>query len=1154
VTQVLYRNTAPLRRIRATVSGLVVVLGLSLCGVFSPSASAASAGPGWEISSVAMPTDFSTQDRAKCTEIGTALASACDRYVVTVTNVGSAPTSGPVVITDTLPPGLNAVDGTMLTLNNDEQPTTCVLVCTYEGILRPGETLSIHLDVEVTSATGVITNKASVSGGGAPPVSTSAPLTMPNTVNEAPPPFGVALAGFDAYDLSGGPDAQAGDHPNTVTARVNFATETSFNATTNIYAYSAVGGHIAEKDLLFYLPSGFVGNPTAAQQCTETQLLLLPPEAVNLWENGCPLASRVGSITLFEGNRGGEEATGTSTEGVSAVYEMVPEPGFPAQFGFKWLGQTVPMYASLVRTGSGYRVRVSVPDIPPLLTVYGAALTFLGNPNAANGGAGEPKAFFTNPVDCSGGALTVLVEADSWKAPGQWTSMQGVSHPQVAGCDRLQFDPSFAVRPETTQAGAPSGYEVDIKIPQQEPSVGPGLATSDLKSTTVTLSQGVSVNPGAANGLAGCPAEGPEGFNVGSSELGGGGRDIGDPWATEFGSSRGPGDGIRYGDGIYHTAPAHCPRSSQIGTVQATTPVLTQPLTGHVFLAAPKCGGAGQPACTPADATNGNLFGIYIEASGSGIITKFAGKVSVNPVTGQITTTVDGIPEQPVSDIRLRLDGGPGATLANPTVCGRATSTSDLVSWSSPILADATPSSSFAVDWDGAGGACPASLPFSPGFVAGTVSPTAGHFSPFTLTVGRGDRQQDISRLQVKTPPGLLGMLSQVPLCGEPQAAAGSCPESARVGTTRVAAGSGPHPLWETGRAYLTVGYGGAPFGLTAVVPAVAGPFNLGNVVVRSKISIDPHTSALTVTSDPLPQILDGVPLHLQTLNVEIDRPGFTFNPTSCARQQITARIEAAQGGSVDVSSPFAVEGCNSMPFHPSFRVSTQGNGTFGGGAKGRGASLGVKVGQAPGEAAIGKVDVQLPVALPSRLTTLQQACTEAQFAANPAGCPAGSNVGFAKATTPVLKVPLTGPAYLVSHGGAAFPDLVVVLQGNERGGRIRIDLVGNTNIKRGITYSNFDTVPDAPISSFELTLPEGPHSVLAAIRNLCALRKTLTVKSHGKRVKRTVPDPLLMPTTMTGQNGAVVKQNTKIAVTGCPKPSAKAGKARRARHAGKRH
>ncbi len=314
------------------------------------------------------------------------------------------------------------------------------------------------------------------------------------------------------------------------------------------------------------------------------------------------------------------------------------------------------------------------------------------------------------------------------------------------------------------------------------------------------------------------------------------------------------------------------------------------------------------------------------------------------------------------------------------------------------------------------------------------------------------------------------------------------------------------------GKAYLAGPYKDAPLSLAVITPAIAGPFDLGTVVVRVALYIDQNTAQIRAVSDPIPTILDGIPLDVRSVSLAMDRAGFTFNPTSCEPMNIGGQAISTLNQTVGLSNRFQVGGCQGLPFKPAMAISTQGKTS-----KANGASLTVKVAQKPGEANIHKVDLTLPKVLPARLTTLQQACTETQFAANPAGCPPGSFIGTAKAITPILSVPLTGPAILVSHGGAAFPDVVFLLQANERGADIRIDLDGKTDIKKGVTYSRFETVPDAPIASFETNLPQGPHSVLAAMGNLCASK-------------------LAIPTELTGQNGARVNQNTPVTVTGCPK------------------
>jgi hypothetical protein len=759
---------------------------------------------------------------------------------------------------------------------------------------------------------------------------------------------------------------------------------------------------------------------------------------------------------------------------------MVPEAGYPAEFGFTYLGKIILLYGNVVRVGSDYYLRVTAPGIPEL-EIMSTSLTFFGTPSARDGGTTPPVPFLINPTGCSGGPQSARIEVDTWEHPGVWYAKESVVYPQLVGCELLSFTPSLSVTPDTTQADEPSGFDIGLGFPQIEEMTH--VAAPEFRNVTVALPPGVSISPSAADGLASCPAEGPEGIDLNGE--------------------------IEGADGLEHPAPGNCPAASTVAAVEVLTPLLPTPLQGRLYVAQPGCGGAGQPGCTAADAADGNLFGVYLEAAGQGVVVKLAGSASVSPTTGRLTVSFKENPEFPVSEVRVALKGGPRAVLATPPACGPATSSADIQPWSSPITPDATLFSSFAVDWDGSRGACPGTPPFAPSFLAETTSPTAGAFSPFTLTLSRSDRQQYLSRLSVTTPPGLLGMLSNVTLCGEPQAAQGACSAASEIGTTTVAAGAGSHPYWVSGHVFLTSGYEGAPFGLSIVVPAKAGPFNLGNVVVRAQIDVDPNTSALTIVSDPLPQIIDGVPLRVQTVNVSVNRPNFMFNPTNCEAHRITASVAGAQGAVAQVSSPFAAAGCKNLSFGPRLTLSTQAKTS-----KKSGAGLLAKVAFTKGQANIRAAKVVLPELLPARLTTIQKACPAATFAANPAACPAASLIGTVKVATPVLPVVLRGPVYLVSHGGAAFPDLVVVLQGDG----VRVDQTASINITRaGVTSSTFANVPDVPLSSFELNFPEGPHSALAAAGSLCA-------------------KPLVAPTTLTGQNGLRLQQSIRISVHGCPR------------------
>ncbi|HEY3829622.1 MAG TPA: hypothetical protein VGL57_10550 [Solirubrobacteraceae bacterium] len=908
---------------------------------------------------------------------------------------------------------------------------------------------------------------------------------------------------------------QAGGHPWALTTTGEFTTEEVLNTHGN--AGEVVLSPTREpKDVVAGLPPGLLGNPQAVPRCSLAQ--------VTTTAEFCPVDTEVGTYRL--------PLLGGSKGFIGPIVNVTPEAGQSAEFVLEdeAKGATPLLTAHLVRSAQGtYEFTVVSNEIPEA-GLTGFELTFWGvpadpshdpmrgrhcskssaqNPFSCTGG-GEvsglpPVPFLSLPTDCAAGPETATLRADSWAEPGSVREGRYTGYaeatatlPAVTGCNQLSFAPEIEVQPDTLLADEPVGMGVDVKVPQSEQ---PGTtATPHLRDAVVTLPEGVSISPGIVDGIQACDESGPQGINFEGSE------------SEEVGPN-----------GELQLAAGHCPDASIVGTAEAVTPLLPEPVKGHVYLARPLCGGAGQGACTNEDALDGHLYQLYLELGGTGALAdtginiKAHGYTEANPATGQLTTKFLENPQAPFSELKIDLNGGPRAPLDNPAVCGQAVTTADFTPWSAPGLtpegfavagtADATPSSFYDVE------GCGSPPGLSPGFTAGTVSPEAGAFSAFTLNLSRRDREQDLAGLQIHTPPGLLGMLSSVPLCGEPAASQGTCPAASQIGTTRVASGAGSHPFEIGGSVYLTTGYKGAPFGLSIVTDAVAGPFNLGLVVVRARIDVDPETSALTVTSDPLPQIVFGVPLRLQRVTVNIDRPGFMFNPTNCKAQQITAAVSGTEQAVAHVASSFAAAGCRSLEFKPTFTVSTSGRTSRVGGA-----SLDAKLSypaSRPGEEAnIARFKVELPKQLPSRLTTLQKACPAATFQANPANCSAASVVGIVRATTPVLPVGLQGPVYFVSHGGEAFPSLIVVLQGDG----VRVDLTGSTFISnQGITSSTFKTVPDVPVRTFELYLPEGPHSALAANGSLC--------KEQSK---------LRMPTEILAQNGTVIHQNTKIAVNDC--------------------
>jgi hypothetical protein len=1175
---------------------VLLAAGLAFC---ASSASAVGVA-GWSIHVVPEPSSFAATDHS-------------DRYQLLVLNAGVEASHGEVTLTDTLPPGIVTVGAPKIGEDGPDEGEgwnctgggQAVVTCHLseqegphgvgvEGSVLPGH-YAAGIDIHVSAPQamlGNLANEVTVQGGGLAPTTATEETPIGRAAY-----FELNEFAFELGVAGGVSTSQAGAHPWELTTSLGIP---SADAPANGNIGQLFSPQRTLKGVVVELPAGLLGDPQATEQCEESQLRA----------HDCPAKSEVGVYAIILDSTSGAPFSSTAdpngSECCSAVYNMVPEAGYPAEFGFTFATNVpVLMYANVVHTGTGYRVRVTVPDISEIEEPVESAITFFGEPGLLNG-SGSRAAFLSSPSDCSaereglwsnvvsgvGGTAkgdASRVELEPWGEPGDVQTREATAYPGLTGCGALVFDPSLSFAPSpaggegSSVADEPSAYSVNLKVPQT--SEFSELATPDLRDSTVRLPVGVSASPSSATGLVGCQSEGPEGINIGSSDIGPRGEDFGDPEATELGEGHaGPGGNASpYDDGFYHTAHGHCPEASVLGSVEVCTPLLPNrvnekgekvegeqyceehagvaPLTGHVYLAQPECGGAGQPECEDAYAEGkggapneegkkeGRLIGMYIEVEGSGVIAKLPGTVTANPATGQLTGTFKEAPQLAFGELKLHFKGGARAPVANPQTCGTFTTTSLLEPWShkeaneSAGTPDATPSSSFAI------GGCAATMAFSPSFTAGTTSPAAGAFSPFVLSFSRQDREQDFSGLTETMPPGLVGKIAGIPLCPEAQANAGTCAPESKIGVTSALAGPGPEPFSETGgNVYLTGPYGGGPFGLSIVVPTKAGPFNLGNEVVRAAIHINPNTAQVSVTTNPLPQSKDGIPFRLRSISTEVNRAGFTLNPTSCAPQAVTATITAAQGASANVSSPFQATGCQNLPFKPTYTYTTAAKTS-----KADGASLVVDVEQKPGEANIAKVDLTIPKILPSRLTTIQKACLAATFEANPASCPEGSDIGTGTAYTPLLNGPLTGPAYLVSHGNAAFPDVEFVLQGEG----ITIILDGKTDIKKGVTYSRFETVPDSPITKFVTVLPEGPHSALTTERpgetNLCAttttktvtVRKKVTRRVHGKlkkvtkKTKKTITtsQKITIPTTITAQNGAVINQNTKVTVTGCHKP-----------------
>jgi hypothetical protein len=1045
------------------------------------------------------------------------------RLVLEVSNLGDAGVEGfadPVTILDKLPTGVTATHvygeggGSFpVGINGVKEIIHCGVVsqavtCTYAGSLLTYERFMIAITVQVAPGAGHGVSEVNVSGGGAPPVVWRHALALGGSV----PAFGVENYELTPEEEGGAPDTQAGSHPFQLTTTLTFNTKATLTDQTVYYGHNESRNELLPeaqpvaltKDLRFNLPPGLVGNPTPLPKCP--LYIFLNPTG----ESKCPDNTVVGVATPIITNIALN--TNVPLAFTTPLYSLEPTVGEPAKFGFESPVGAVVLDTS-VRTGGDYGVVVTVPDIPSDLAFIGTQVTFWGVPAKpvhdnsrgtdcldaykSTGNLHEPlqsearcpvkekaQPFLIMPTSCNG-PLHTSVQGDSWPTPGAYTPPSEYTFANLAGepvaqdgCNQLNFEPSISVAPDGQQASTPTGLSINIHV-GQEASLNPtGLAEASVKDTTVTLPADVGLNPAGADGLSACS----------ESQI-----------------------------ALESPAEQACPESSKIATVEIHTPLLPNPLTGAAYLATQNANPFG------------SLIALYLVVYDpvSGVRVKLAGEVQPNPETGQLVSTFKETPQLPFENLTLHFFGGSRAPLGTPALCGGYTTAASIAPWSGN--APAQSSSEFDITSGPNGSPCASPLPFEPELTAGTTSIQAGGFSPFTMTMSREDGNQNLQSIQLHMPPGLLGTLSNVKLCGEPQADAGTCGPESLIGETTVSVGLGGNPYSVTGgKVYITGPYGGAPYGLSIVNPAKAGPFDLGNVIVRAKIEVNPSTAALTITTDPsgpyaIPHILDGIPLQIKHVNVNINRPDFTFNPTNCSRLAITGTLGSSEGSTSALSVPLQVTNCAVLAFKPKLTATSSAKTS-----RSDGASLGVRLTYPAGpyDANIARVKVELPKTLPSRLSTLQKACIAATFEADPANCPPASIIGHATATTPVLPVPLTGPAYFVSHGGEAFPSLIIVLQGYGA----TVDLVGSTFInKAGVTSSTFKTIPDVPVGTFELTLPQGPYSALTAVGSLCRAKN------------------LAMPTEFVGQNGALINTSTKIAVTGCPK-------AKKATHKKKHH
>jgi hypothetical protein len=1004
-----------------------------------------------------------------------------DEILIGVPNIGTASSTGPITLTDTLPSGVKPLSVGAISTTGAEgscgvsgQAATCTLTKSFAADIE--FEVSIIVAIDPLAPSGRLSDQITVEGGGASPAFTSTPITIDPGI----PAFDFLAggAGFRAplTGPDGSPATLAGSHPNRQIIELGFPTERQGESL-------GAAGHLREAGA--DLPRGLIANPSATPVlCTEAQMLTIETP-------GCPAASQIGTATVL--------TVGATPEGyATALFNMEPPPGHASSFAFDAAnsGSLVHILGG-VRSDDEFELTGASTGALALTfhPVFGVRLEFWGDPTNAShdrqrGGCGlgverdcstEPSktAFLTLPTDCPGTPMRSVGHANSWEEPSvvhdavyESADLSG-EEVTVSGCNQLRFEPTIEVQPTTNLTDSPSGLDVKLHQPQ-DTQLG-HLSTAAMKDTTVTLPEGMAANASQADGLLACS----------SAEIG---------MSTAVGQS----------PPHFSMAPDSCPDAAKLGTVEVATPLLNQYDAQHKLAKDPETGDPiPEPLhgsvylAKPFDNPFGSLLAIYlsIEDARTGTVAKLAGQVIADPQTGQLTTRFERNPELPVQDIELHLFSGARAPLVTPPTCGVHTTNANLIPWSSPEGADTNLQSSFETLVTPAGGACPTAEnqePHAPAFSAGTIAPQAGAYSPFVLRLSRADGTQRLAGIDTTLPPGLIGKLAGVAECSEGQIAQAlgrnkpnegaleqqspSCPSSSEVGSVDVAAGAGPNPFHTTGHAYLSGPYKRAPLSLTIITPAVAGPFDLGAVVVRTALYVDPESARIHAVSDPFPQILEGIPLDLRSVALRMDRPDFTLNPTSCDPMAISGAALSALGQSAALTAPFQLGGCSALGFKPSLAIALKGA-TVRGAHPALTATLTIPKGGP--FANIAKTSVALPRSEFLDQAHIRTVCTRVQFAADQ--CPAGSVYGKARAITPLLDEALEGPVYLRSSDHE-LPDLVIDLNG-----KIEVTIAGRIDSVKGAIRTNFEAVPDAPVTKFVLQMQGGKKGLLQNSRNLCA-------------------------------------------------------------------
>jgi hypothetical protein len=1075
------------------------LIGAALCcsvAALLPAIASAAPVPAWTLSVTPMPANFVPAANPK------------PEYFVIATNIGAAPTtSEEAVIEATLPGELvpTKVSGVNSDLGSTTKPECKIegqaITCKTTEAVGSGRRLMALIAVEVNAPEGTYDLQASVKGGGGGQVTT----VFPTQVQTKPLAFDV-LPGFKGplTNEDGTPTKLAGSHPFQQTITFALPTSNPGDGITN-------SGH--PRNLNIELPHGMLGNPAASKVlCTEAQLV---------GSEGCPEDSQVGIIDIT--TLAGE--VGINAVSPSPLYNMVPPPGSVAEIATNVAAAGIFVHIfGEVRSESDYGIRTLTPDMIAFGTqpIFGAQAQIWGNPSAEAHDAirgvclevddvcdevtRTETAFLTAPGDCPEKPSLYEIHTDTWEEPAPpftehrafYESADLAGNPvETEKCGDLEFEPSFQARPTTNRADSPTG--LDFQLHQPQDTAVDSRTTAASKDVAIHFPVGLAVNPAQAAGLDAC-SEAQIGFK---EKVGGQPR--------------------------FFEAPQSCPAASKLGTVQASSPILIarnedheveedaegnpvlEPLQGSIYLA--------KPFANPF----GSLVAVYlvIEDPKTGIVAKLAGEGELNEANGQISTYFKENPEAPIEDISVHLFGGSRGALITPPTCKSYETTSTLTPWSAPEGKDAHPTDSFGPTAAPNGGGCPtteAQMPNAPKLSADTTPPSAGAFATLRFKVSREDGSQRLERIESTLPTGVSAKLAGVGQCSEADIAKAksreavnqgaaeladpSCPAASRVGTVIASAGAGPNPYSTQGHAYLAGPYKGAPLSAVVIVPAVAGPFDLGSVVARVALYLDPTTGQVRAVSDPLPTILHGVPVDLRSTSLLVDRSNFTINPTSCDEKSFGGAAISSLGQAAPLFERFQVGGCKSLPYKPKLKVNL-----FGPINRGAHPRLRAVFSAKPGEANTARISFALPRSEFIDQAHFRTICTRVQFAANQ--CPAGSVYGQMKATSPLVDYAVEGPIYLRSSSHK-LPDVVAALKG-PASQPVEFDLDGRVDSVNGGIRTIFETVPDLPVTKAIVSMQGGKKGLFQNSTNICKGTHRATLKLNGQNGKTADSKPKIV-------------------------------------------